>query len=114
MCFSHTHTHADADADPDVFVLAAVIVPLACAGLAVLALVCCIRSVFFVCFFLNLTSFVSSFATDIHFYFCRNKDYIFPPIPKPRDLLSDISDNNNKVIVATFHRSDRGVLARLT
>ncbi|XP_075890124.1 uncharacterized protein LOC142893440 isoform X2 [Nelusetta ayraudi] len=59
----------DADLDLDVFVLAAVIVPLACAGLAVLALVCCIR----------------------------NKDYIFPPIPKPRDLLSDISDNNNKM-----------------
>lgn len=59
----------DADAVPDVFVLVAVIVPLACAGLAVLALVCCIR----------------------------NKDYIFPPIPKPRDLLSDISDNNNKM-----------------
>lgn len=49
---TYTHTHADADAVPDVFVLAAIIVPLACAGLAVLALLCCIRSVFLFLFFL--------------------------------------------------------------
>lgn len=45
-------------------------------------------------------SFVSSFGPDIYFFSLRrNKDVIFPEVPEPRDLISDISDNNNKVNV---------------
>lgn len=36
--------------------------------------------------------------SDVELALCRNKDIIFPRVPEPRDFLSDISDNNNKVM----------------
>lgn len=33
----------------------------------------------------------------------KNKDTIFPKVPQPRDLLSDICDNNNKTALCNFH-----------
>ncbi|XP_063321887.1 interleukin-13 receptor subunit alpha-1 [Pelmatolapia mariae] len=33
----------------------------------------------------------------------KNKDTIFPKVPEPRDLLSDICDNNNKTALCNFH-----------
>ncbi|XP_070849930.1 interleukin-13 receptor subunit alpha-2-like [Chaetodon trifascialis] len=60
------------DAVPNMMVYAAVIIPVMFAGLAVLTLVC----------------------------YRKYKDIIFPPIPEvPWDLLSSISDNNNKSAV---------------
>lgn len=32
----------------------------------------------------------------------KNKDTIFPKVPEPRDLLSDICDNNNKTVLCNF------------
>uniref|UniRef100_A0AAX7TVS6 Fibronectin type-III domain-containing protein n=1 Tax=Astatotilapia calliptera TaxID=8154 RepID=A0AAX7TVS6_ASTCA len=32
----------------------------------------------------------------------KNKDTIFPKVPEPRDLLSDICDNNNKTALCNF------------
>ncbi|XP_068444125.1 interleukin-13 receptor subunit alpha-1 [Clinocottus analis] len=60
--------HFDADTDPNAWLYAAAIVPVMLAGLAALVLVC----------------------------WRKNKEYIFPKVPEPRDFLSDISNNNNK------------------
>ncbi|XP_059211048.1 interleukin-13 receptor subunit alpha-1 isoform X2 [Centropristis striata] len=65
----------DADADPAAWVYAAIIIPLLFACLAVLIIVCC----------------------------RKNKEVIFPKIPEPRNLLSDISDNNNKITVRNLY-----------
>lgn len=87
---------ADADTDPYAFVYAAIIIPLMCAGLAALT---------FVCYRKYVTSFCIDFSCHLvciwylTLALYRNKDNILPKIPKPRDLLSDISDNNNKVTV---------------
>ncbi|XP_044197055.1 uncharacterized protein LOC122973535 isoform X2 [Thunnus albacares] len=63
-------------ADPDAVVYVVfILIPLMFAGLAVLAFVCC----------------------------RRNKESIFPKVPEPRDLLSDISDNNNKITVRNLY-----------
>ncbi|XP_034413096.1 interleukin-13 receptor subunit alpha-1 isoform X5 [Cyclopterus lumpus] len=56
------------DSDPSAWLYAAIIIPVMFAGLAALVLVCC----------------------------RKNKEYMFPKVPEPRDLLSNISDNNNK------------------
>ncbi|XP_060887067.1 granulocyte-macrophage colony-stimulating factor receptor subunit alpha-like [Labrus mixtus] len=61
-----------ADTDPNAILYAVVIIPLMCAGLAVLAVVCC----------------------------RKNKEALFPKIPEPRDLISEIfSNNNNKSVI---------------
>ncbi|GLD72527.1 uncharacterized protein AKAME5_002385200 [Lates japonicus] len=65
----------DAETDPIALVYAAIIIPLIFAGLATLTFVCC----------------------------KRNKEHIFPKVPQPRDLLSDISDNNNKSTVYNLY-----------
>ncbi|XP_071334129.1 interleukin-13 receptor subunit alpha-1 [Trachinotus anak] len=65
----------DAEVDPNAMVYAAIIIPLMFAGLAVLMIVCC----------------------------RKNKEHIFPKVPQPRDLLSDISDNNNKSTVCDLY-----------
>ncbi|XP_070786347.1 uncharacterized protein [Enoplosus armatus] len=65
----------DADTDPNALVYVAVIIPLMFAGLAALAFVCC----------------------------RKNKENIFPKVPEPRDLLSDISNNNNKITVRNLY-----------
>ncbi|XP_026149425.1 interleukin-13 receptor subunit alpha-1 [Mastacembelus armatus] len=57
----------DAETDPNVLVYLAIIIPLTFSVLAVLMFVCC----------------------------RNNKENIFPKVPQPRDLLSDISNNNN-------------------
>lgn len=63
-------------ADPNAVVYVVfILIPLMFAGLAVLAFVCC----------------------------RRNKESIFPKVPEPRDLLSDISDNNNKITVRNLY-----------
>ncbi|XP_051284484.1 uncharacterized protein LOC127379201 isoform X2 [Dicentrarchus labrax] len=54
---------------------AVLIIPLLLSGLAALMLVCCMK----------------------------NKNNIFPKVPEPRDLLSDISDNNNKSTVCNLY-----------
>ncbi|XP_073331448.1 interleukin-13 receptor subunit alpha-2-like [Pagrus major] len=59
------------DSEPNALVYAAIIIPLMFAVLAVLTFACC----------------------------KKNKDIIFPKVPEPRDFLSDISDNNNKITV---------------
>ena len=41
-------------------------------------------------------------ASDIELSLSRNKERIFPKVPQPRDLISDIYDNNNKVNVLFF------------
>uniref|UniRef100_UPI0037E77CD8 interleukin-13 receptor subunit alpha-1 n=1 Tax=Semicossyphus pulcher TaxID=241346 RepID=UPI0037E77CD8 len=66
----------DADPDqPNALVYAAIIIPLMFVCLAAFAFVCC----------------------------RKNKENIFPKIPVPRDLLSDISDNNNKSTVHNLY-----------
>ncbi|XP_045921697.1 uncharacterized protein LOC123981097 [Micropterus dolomieu] len=66
----------DADTDPNALVYAAaIIIPLMFAGLAVLTFMCC----------------------------RKNKEKIFPKVPEPRDLISDISDNNNKSNVCNLY-----------
>ncbi|XP_029310276.1 interleukin-13 receptor subunit alpha-1 [Cottoperca gobio] len=65
----------DADTDPEVWLYAAIVIPLMFAGLAVLTFMCC----------------------------KKNKKYIFPKVPEPLDLLSDISDNNNKSFVHNMY-----------
>ncbi|XP_041635392.1 interleukin-13 receptor subunit alpha-1-like isoform X3 [Cheilinus undulatus] len=62
----------DAETDPNAMLYAVIIIPLIVAGLVLFIFMCC----------------------------RKNKDKIFPKIPEPRDLLSDISDNNNK---STLH-----------
>ncbi|XP_068569691.1 interleukin-13 receptor subunit alpha-1 isoform X2 [Cebidichthys violaceus] len=57
----------DADTGPNAWLYAAIIIPLMLAGLTALMIVCC----------------------------RKNKEYIFPKVPEPRNLLSDISNNNN-------------------
>ncbi|TDG99899.1 hypothetical protein EPR50_G00199180 [Perca flavescens] len=57
------------------WVYAAIVVPLVFAGLAVLVFVC----------------------------FRKNKEHIFPKVPEPRDLISDIYDNNNKSTVCKLY-----------
>ncbi|XP_037614578.1 uncharacterized protein LOC119481559 isoform X1 [Sebastes umbrosus] len=59
------------EADTNLWLYATIIIPLMFAGLAALIFVC----------------------------FRKNKDIIFPEVPEPRDFLSDISDNNNKITV---------------
>ncbi|XP_056298977.1 uncharacterized protein LOC130211959 isoform X2 [Pseudoliparis swirei] len=56
------------DADPNPWPYAAIVLPVTLAGLVVLVLVCC----------------------------RKNKEYMFPKVPEPRDFLRDIPDNNNK------------------
>ncbi|XP_028998161.1 interleukin-13 receptor subunit alpha-1 [Betta splendens] len=63
------------DADPSPAVYAAVVVPLLFACVAALVCACC----------------------------RRNKENLFPKIPQPRDLLSDIVDNNNKSPVCNMY-----------
>ncbi|XP_058482191.1 interleukin-13 receptor subunit alpha-1 [Solea solea] len=58
----------DAETNPHALIYATAVIPLMFAVLAVLMLVFC----------------------------RRNKDRIFPKVPQPRNLLSDIADNNNK------------------
>ncbi|KAM7366035.1 hypothetical protein PAMP_015506 [Pampus punctatissimus] len=65
----------DADPDPKAWVYAVVFIPLLFGGLAVLTFVCC----------------------------RKNKKNIFPNVPKPLDLLSDISDNNNQSTVYNLY-----------
>lgn len=62
--YDFSHAYARADADVNTFVYAAIIIPLTCAVLAGLTLLCCLR---YVHFFLTWASFVSSFASDIYF-----------------------------------------------
>ncbi|KAF1380417.1 hypothetical protein PFLUV_G00163520 [Perca fluviatilis] len=57
------------------WVYAGIVVPLVFAGLAVLVFVC----------------------------FRKNKERIFPKVPQPRDLISDIYDNNNKSTVCNLY-----------
>ncbi|XP_065806695.1 uncharacterized protein [Labrus bergylta] len=57
--------------DPSAILYPVVIIPLMCAGLAVLTVVCC----------------------------RKNKKALFPKVPEPRDLLSEISNNNNKSVI---------------
>ncbi|XP_034712741.1 uncharacterized protein LOC117934828 [Etheostoma cragini] len=64
-----------AETDPNAWRYAAAIVPLMFAGLAVLAFVC----------------------------FRKHKEHIFPKVPEPRDLVSDIFDNNNKSTVCNLY-----------
>ncbi|KAA8582426.1 hypothetical protein FQN60_006483 [Etheostoma spectabile] len=73
----HTETfvHAAAETDPNAWLYAAAIVPLMFAGLAVLGFVC----------------------------FRKHKEHIFPKVPEPRDLVSDIFDNNNKSTVCNLY-----------
>ncbi|KAE8278915.1 hypothetical protein D5F01_LYC22497 [Larimichthys crocea] len=65
----------DADTNPNVLLAAAIVIPLLIVILAALLLVC----------------------------WRKNKNIIFPKVPKPRDLLSDISDNNNKTSVSNLY-----------
>ncbi|XP_037336773.2 interleukin-13 receptor subunit alpha-1 [Pungitius pungitius] len=65
----------DADIDPKAWMLAAIIIPLMLVGLLALMFGC----------------------------YRKNKEYIFPKVPQPRDLLSDISDNNNKSTVPDLY-----------
>ncbi|AWP00808.1 putative collagen alpha-1(XII) chain-like [Scophthalmus maximus] len=65
--------HFDADKDSNSWVY--VIIPLMVAALATLTFVCC----------------------------RKNKNHIFPKLPQPRDLLSDISENNNKSAVCNLY-----------
>lgn len=62
------------DAGSYVLVCLAVIIPLVIAILTVLAVMC----------------------------YQKNKANIFPKVPEPRDLLSDICDNNNKITLCNF------------
>ncbi|XP_032400103.1 uncharacterized protein LOC116707443 [Etheostoma spectabile] len=64
-----------AETDPNAWLYAAAIVPLMFAGLAVLGFVC----------------------------FRKHKEHIFPKVPEPRDLVSDIFDNNNKSTVCNLY-----------
>ncbi|XP_031707278.1 interleukin-13 receptor subunit alpha-1 [Anarrhichthys ocellatus] len=64
----------DRDTDPNAWLYAAILIPLMLAGLAALMFVCC----------------------------RKNKEYIFPKVPEPRDLLSYISNNNNNE--STVHK----------
>uniref|UniRef100_A0A671UTK8 Uncharacterized LOC115589910 n=1 Tax=Sparus aurata TaxID=8175 RepID=A0A671UTK8_SPAAU len=61
--------------EPNALVYAAIIIPMMFAVLAALTLMCC----------------------------KKNKDIIFPRVPEPRDFLSDISDNNNKITVRNLY-----------
>lgn len=62
--------HFDADrAEWNPMLFAVILIPLTLAVLAVLTLLCCVK----------------------------NKEKIFPEIPQPRDFVSDILDNNNKI-----------------
>ncbi|KAM8897398.1 uncharacterized protein AB9W97_008814 isoform 2-T2 [Spinachia spinachia] len=70
----------DADTDPNAWKWAAIIIPLMLAGVAALMFVC----------------------------YRRNKEYIFPKVPQPRDLLSDISDNNTNEHSCRPVRPDSG------
>ncbi|XP_044039057.1 interleukin-13 receptor subunit alpha-1 isoform X2 [Siniperca chuatsi] len=66
----------DADTDPKmILILTSIIIPLMFAGLAALTFM----------------------------YFSKNKEKMFPKVPQPRDLLSDISDNNNKSTVHNLY-----------
>lgn len=91
-------SHTDADTDPNASIYAAIIIPLMFAGLAALTFVCCRKYVKSAPLYLAPTV-VPSFASDIYLSLYRNKENIFPKVPQPRDLLSDVSDNNNKVTV---------------
>ncbi|XP_030578486.1 uncharacterized protein LOC115775118 [Archocentrus centrarchus] len=64
----------DADAGSYVLVCLAVIIPLVIATLTVLTVMC----------------------------YQKNKANIFPKVPEPRDLLSDICENNNKITLCNF------------
>ncbi|XP_078131726.1 interleukin-13 receptor subunit alpha-1-like isoform X1 [Sander vitreus] len=64
-----------AEPGPDAWLFAAIIVPLMFASLAALLCVC----------------------------FRKNKEHIFPKVPEPRDLISDIFDNNNKSTVCNLY-----------
>ncbi|KAM9425125.1 interleukin-13 receptor subunit alpha-1 isoform 2-T2 [Pholidichthys leucotaenia] len=68
-------THFGPEEGANTWLYAAIIIPLTAALLAVLAFVC----------------------------WSRNKDKIFPKIPKPVDLISDISENNNKDTVCRLY-----------
>ncbi|XP_030017574.1 granulocyte-macrophage colony-stimulating factor receptor subunit alpha-like [Sphaeramia orbicularis] len=63
------------DADTNLLLFAAIIIPLGLAVVVVLTLVCC----------------------------RKNKENLFPKVPVPRDLLSDISENNNKITVGNLY-----------
>ncbi|XP_070710372.1 uncharacterized protein [Pempheris klunzingeri] len=65
----------DAESDPNAAMYAIIIIPLMLAGLTALAVVCC-RKI---------------------------KEHIFPEVPKPLDLLSDISENNNTCIAPNLY-----------
>ncbi|KAL7375456.1 hypothetical protein ABVT39_017851 [Epinephelus coioides] len=67
--------HFDADTVPNGWLYAAIIIPVMFGVLAVLMFVC----------------------------FKKNKENIFPKVPEPRDLLTDISDNNNKYNVRNLY-----------
>ncbi|XP_041635776.1 interleukin-13 receptor subunit alpha-1-like [Cheilinus undulatus] len=67
--------YLDAEPDPNAMLYAEIIIPLIVAGLALFIFMC----------------------------YRKNKDRIFPKIPEPRDLLSDISDNNNKSTLHYLH-----------
>ncbi|XP_077961823.1 uncharacterized protein LOC120822644 isoform X2 [Gasterosteus aculeatus] len=65
----------DADTDPKAWKWAAIIIPLILVGLMALMFGC----------------------------YRKNKEYILPRVPQPRDLLSGISDNNNKSTVPNLY-----------
>lgn len=65
----------DADSSFSPLVFLAIIIPLVVATLTVVTVMC----------------------------YQKNKDTIFPKVPEPRDLLSDICDNNNKTALCNFH-----------
>ncbi|XP_033466295.1 interleukin-13 receptor subunit alpha-1-like [Epinephelus lanceolatus] len=67
--------HFGADTVPNGWLYAAIIIPVMFGVLAVLMFVC----------------------------FKKNKENIFPKVPEPRDLLTDISDNNNKYNVHNLY-----------
>ncbi|XP_049923041.1 uncharacterized protein LOC126404091 [Epinephelus moara] len=67
--------HFGADTVPNGWLYAAIIIPVMFGVLAVLMFVC----------------------------FKKNKENIFPKVPEPRDLLTDISDNNNKYNVRNLY-----------
>lgn len=97
----------DADAEPNAVVFAAIIIPLVFASLAILTFVCCRKYVHSSpSFFLKIIClfpigcgvlFILFYSNFVELSLFRNKDHIFPKVPQPRDFLSDIYDNNNKV-----------------
>ncbi|XP_057710341.1 interleukin-13 receptor subunit alpha-1 isoform X2 [Corythoichthys intestinalis] len=67
--------HFGAEKNPNVLLYATIFIPLLCVGL----------------------------VTLICYYFRRNKEDIFIKVPEPRDLLSDICNNNNKSELYNFN-----------